>query len=85
MNFHPKECVVRYVDITYALPFAPLNRMIKLGEEDKFWKEIHAPRSPGMRMRALFLDRPSGSVLQMLGTRYAKQVHFLNILTLFCT
>jgi hypothetical protein len=66
-----RECVIRGVDIKNKLPFVRCpDDMITSNEEDKFWESIQNDRAEGVRVRALFLDQPTGPVLQMMGTKY---------------
>lgn len=63
--------MIRSVDIKDKLPFVRrLDDVIKSNEETRFWKGDRFARADGVRVRALFLDQPTGPVLQMIGTKY---------------
>lgn len=66
-----KTCVIQGIDVKDTLPFTRCpDDIIESGAEDKFWEEIQQARPEGARARALFLDQPSGPVLQMIGAKY---------------
>lgn len=45
---------------------------------NEFWELLKTPRPPNIRVRALFVDNLSMSVLQMLGTRYNIEPFFFS-------
>lgn len=66
-----RKCVIRSVDIKDKLPFVRRpDDVIKFNEENRFWKGERFARADGVRVRALFLDQPTGPVLQIIGTKY---------------
>jgi hypothetical protein len=65
----PQTCSIRFVDILSQPPFTPREFIVHPGKEEAFWSELHQDRPEDSRLRAVFLDRPSGPVLKMIGTK----------------
>ncbi|KAG6917353.1 hypothetical protein DXG01_002818 [Tephrocybe rancida] len=64
--------------ITDDSTFTPGQTTIRRGYEDTFYEQIQGPRPSGVTTRALFLNKPSGSVLQILGTKYQIEPFFFS-------
>ncbi|KAG6827523.1 hypothetical protein H0H92_011436 [Tricholoma furcatifolium] len=65
----PPECTVHFADIRNNAPFSSGEAVVRRGGENHFSEIVQAPRPADVAVRALFLGRPSGSVLQILGTK----------------
>ncbi|KAG6889582.1 hypothetical protein C0995_016390 [Termitomyces sp. Mi166 len=63
---------------TSSSMFTSEETLIKHGEEYAFLEVVRAPRPVGVTIRALFLDKPSGPVLQILGTMYKIEPFFFS-------
>ncbi|KAF8062374.1 hypothetical protein FPV67DRAFT_1508215 [Lyophyllum atratum] len=84
IQYKPDECVIRYADLIIGQPSTPRDNAIRRGHEEAFWEQIQAPRPPGVWVRTLFLDKPSGilsnpfffsSSLNRIPTRYQEKHH----------
>ncbi|KAG1807461.1 uncharacterized protein BJ212DRAFT_1303431 [Suillus subaureus] len=72
-----KPCIIYTVDVTgdgqFKIPEQGLHRVeVPEGKETEFWSKLQEESSvrKNVRVRALFVDNMSESVLKMLGTRY---------------
>ncbi|KAF8638362.1 hypothetical protein AX16_010509 [Volvariella volvacea WC 439] len=51
---------------------------VQNGREKESWDQIQQKRSSDVRVRALFLNRPTGDALQMIGTKYKIEPFFFS-------
>jgi len=64
------NCITYYVDVTYQGRFSkPSYHEITSQNVGEFWCKIQAKRPEEARVRAIFIENMSGSVMQMLGTK----------------
>ncbi|KAG6857494.1 hypothetical protein H0H87_002119 [Tephrocybe sp. NHM501043] len=69
IQYSPENCVIRFIDISNNSDFTPGETIVRRKHEDDLWKQIQKPRPQGVTIRVFFLNKPSGPVLQILGTK----------------
>ncbi|KAF8642676.1 hypothetical protein AX16_009438 [Volvariella volvacea WC 439] len=52
--------------------------IVQNGQEQESWDRVHQRRSSDVRVRALFLDRPTGDAIRMIGTKYNIEPFFFS-------
>ncbi|KAE9410090.1 hypothetical protein BT96DRAFT_847881 [Gymnopus androsaceus JB14] len=73
-------CTIHYVNVDTGGFFTGADKHI-IGEEnkDEFWRQVaHEARPSNLRVRALFVENMSGTVLQMLGAKYNIEPFFFS-------
>ncbi|KAF9463267.1 hypothetical protein BDZ94DRAFT_1308998 [Collybia nuda] len=80
VKYRGKKCVIRGVDVQDKTPFLPCeDDEIESGDETQLWERHNPSRRPtGIKVRTLFLDQPTGPVLQIIGTRYKIEPFFFS-------
>ncbi|KAG1767127.1 hypothetical protein EDD22DRAFT_950237 [Suillus occidentalis] len=78
-------CLVHWLDVLTDGTFTVLDEegrdqtsRVTPERINEFWELLQTPRPPNIRVRALFVDNLSMSVLQMLGTRYNIEPFFFS-------
>ncbi|KAF8150601.1 hypothetical protein B0H34DRAFT_665532 [Crassisporium funariophilum] len=72
-------CMIYHIDVGDDGHFSkPGQNLVTDENQDEFWDMIKARRGEGNRVRALFVENLSGSVLQMLGTMYKIEPFFFS-------
>ncbi|KAF7333875.1 hypothetical protein MVEN_02344600 [Mycena venus] len=73
------ESTIYHVNVSEDATFtADENFSVKEDTKDEYWEKLKAPVPEGIRLRALFLEKLTGPVLQMLGTKYNIEPFFFS-------
>ncbi|KAF4613938.1 hypothetical protein D9613_007713 [Agrocybe pediades] len=72
-------CIIYQIDVDKSGHFLQPDKYVVTKEKEQvFWEKMTAKRGKGNRVRLLFLENLSGSVLQMLGTIYKIEPFFFS-------